>query len=706
MIERRIRSRFSFFLLLVGAFLGACGSPSTPKDAHAPVTLPVATDPGSAALATKSNCTEPTTLTPVAERDKGIDAFLLDRPREAVDLLSTAVRNDPRDRAAEAFRAASVAKLEEAKAHATDDASSLRRIMLEPIPLSQLARKSIDGIAQLPKVRLEKQSETKNLITDDADWETKNQLTRVGRRGHDQIPATVAPKLGRERLQNTFVHPDHVAAIYDSTVIISAEGKRPLGFDARGAMRGPRPFQVTFAQLVGKALVVELAYNGYAKDSGGKNGYVAAFDASNGQLLWATDPLVANAGEAVISGGSMIVGYGFTAEPDFLFVLDLASGKVEQKIPLKSGPSAIRAKDTRIFVRAYDVDYVFKSTTGIAPALAASMNVEQGDAQPPAPPSPEIRCWVRRATAAIVAKDARGIHEAAERLAPISRDRILDELLRIEEKKLEIPGRLDLAAAPLIVVPAPPWQAQTSPGVTSGIVGAQKAPKLVKIASRQASPIRNMHPAFDPTRPWFIAPVDKGKVPEAARADIPSSFGQENLSAIIPDERRSVAPERLLLVYAGRFLALVKGDTTERVFDLEAFRHPPKANPQWKEFATQELTYAQERDGVLYLCNGGGSYAKEVFGKKGFMSALDATTGKLLWRSAPLMCNSTFAITGDHIVTGYGFTAEPDFIFLMRRSDGGVVQKIPVDTGPDTIAIDGNRVHVETYGNVFDFELR
>lgn len=695
-------------LVSVGSvgLLGACGrpeatAPATSKDGAVENVI-VASDPvPEVPLATKRTCTEPE-LPPTLDRYKGIDAFLADHPREAVDLLTAAVKADPRDRAAEAFRVASQAKLEEARARATDEVASLRRVPLETIPLAHVQRTPVETAPG--KIRLEKQSEAKNLITDFSDWETKNVVARVGRRGHDALPANVPIKLGLERLRNAIVHADHVAAIYDTTVVIAADGKRSLAFDARAVMsRAPRPFAIAFAQLVGNTLLLELAYNGYAKESGGKNGYFAAFDATTGALAWVTDPLVANAGEAVVSGGSVITGYGFTAEPDFLFVLDLATGKVDQKIPLKSGPEAIRAKGDRVFVRAYDVDYVFKSATGLSPALAANLPAAPRETAPA--PDAEVRCWVRRAAAAISAKDANGVHEAAERLTPLSRDRVLYELLRVEEKKLSMDGRLDLSAAPLVVVPAPPWQA-SAPGVTaSGGQPPRPAPKLVKVSSRPASPTRNMHPPFDPTQPWFIPPVDNGKLPEGARADIPSSFGQESLSAIIPDQRPN-ATDRSILVYGGRFLALLKGDTAERIFDLDSFRHPPKADPQWKEFATQNLTYAQEWDGVLYLCNGGGSYAKEVFGKKGFLSAIDATTGKLLWRSAPLSCNATFAIAGDHIISGYGFTAEPDFVFVVRRADGSIVQKLPIESGPETITLAGSRVHVETYGHVVDLDLR
>jgi hypothetical protein len=654
-------------------------------------------------------CTEPTNLRPAPDRDKGIEAFLLDRPREAVDLLTIAVKNDPRDRAAEAFRAAAQAKLDEGRTRALDDVAGTRRVSLESIPLAHIERKVVPlGDAATKKVQLTKSSETKNLITDTADWESKNQLKSNARHQAD-LPAYVPPKLGQmERLRAAFQHADHVAAIYDTTILIASEGKRALSFDTRMVRsRGPRPFEIPFAQLVGSALIVELAYNGYAKDSNGRNGYFAAFDAKDGTLMWATDPLVANAHEALISGGSIITGYGFTAEPDFLFVLDLATGKVDQKIPLKSGPSFIRKNGDRLFVRTYDMDYVFKPSPGsaFAPAPAANLSgAESASSSDVPPPDAETKCWVRRATAAILARDAQAIHEANERLKPISRDRVLDELLRIEEKKaamVSTSGRLDLTTAPLIAVAAPPWDATPPKPQAAG----GKIPRLVKVTSKTADPVRNMHPAFEPGKPWFIAPIKKGQLPEGARQDIPTSFGQEDLRAIIPDQRGG--NERSILIYGGRYLALIKDSVAERMFDLETLRHPPKANPQWKEFAIQDATYAQERDGVLYVCNGGGSYAKEVFGKKGFLTALDVATGKLLWRSAPLTCNSTFAMTNDgHIISGYGFTAEPDFVFLVRRSDGSIIQRFPIDTGPESITLTGTQVHVETYGHVVDFDLK
>ncbi len=275
------------------------------------------------------------------------------------------------------------------------------------------------------------------------------------------------------------------------------------------------------------------------------------------------------------------------------------------------------------------------------------------------------------------------------------------------EAKLEQPPRLNLSAAPLIVVPAPRWKRTRPPrdAITPGAL-SKRSPRLVKISSRAASPTRNMDLKFDPAKPFFIPPIDKGAVPDNAPRGIPSSYATKYLSAIIPNDPKAGGTKKTFLIYAGRFLTVVEGNAAVRIFDLEAFRIPPRARPQWREFSTQGLTYVQERDGVLYLCNGGGSYAREVYGKKGFLSAINAKTGALIWRSRPLTCNATFAMTDTHIISGYGFTDEPDYVFLVRRTDGRIVRKVRVATGPDFITLEGNRIHVETYGHVVKLELR
>ncbi|MBC8136159.1 MAG: hypothetical protein H8F28_09760 [Fibrella sp.] len=106
-------------------------------------------------------------------------------------------------------------------------------------------------------------------------------------------------------------------------------------------------------------LYVSNGINGYAKEAKGKTAYVTALEPKTGKLLWRSGPLIQNASTFADAGEVLVCGYGFTAEPDFLYVLDKRTGRKVQTIPLKSGPSAILRKGDRIYVRCYDTDYVF-----------------------------------------------------------------------------------------------------------------------------------------------------------------------------------------------------------------------------------------------------------------------------------------------------------------------------------------------------------
>lgn len=52
-------------------------------------------------------------------------------------------------------------------------------------------------------------------------------------------------------------------------------------------------------------------------------------------------------------------GYGFTAEPDFLYQINRYTGKVLEKTLLKSAPGYLIKKDSILYVRTYNTDYQF-----------------------------------------------------------------------------------------------------------------------------------------------------------------------------------------------------------------------------------------------------------------------------------------------------------------------------------------------------------
>lgn len=117
--------------------------------------------------------------------------------------------------------------------------------------------------------------------------------------------------------------------------------------------------RVGWAVVRDGVLFISHGHRTYAKSSGGKNAYISAIDLEDGALLWQSEPLVANAANFLAEKGWIITGYGFTAEPDHLFILDATTGKTAETLELRKGPSYILRRDNLVHVRTYDTDYVF-----------------------------------------------------------------------------------------------------------------------------------------------------------------------------------------------------------------------------------------------------------------------------------------------------------------------------------------------------------
>ena len=98
----------------------------------------------------------------------------------------------------------------------------------------------------------------------------------------------------------------------------------------------------------------------------------------------------------------------------------------------------------------------------------------------------------------------------------------------------------------------------------------------------------------------------------------------------------------------------------------------------------QDMRYA---DGVFYFNEACQSYSKEAQVKCSSLVAVDPLTRTLLWRTRPLVSNATFVVAGRYLITGYGFTAEPDALFIVRRSDGKITSTTPIPSAHDTLAL-------------------
>lgn len=196
----------------------------------------------------------------------------------------------------------------------------------------------------------------------------------------------------------------------------------------------------------------------------------------------------------------------------------------------------------------------------------------------------------------------------------------------------------------------------------------------------------------------------RGRIPEDAR----SSVDGARLVQAIEGRRHA------FLLYGpdfsgGRYLVALDPITRQEsyAFDFQSYITPPAAPASEREFVDEMLQWAQEADGLLYVSNFHRTYAKSSRGQNGYLTALDPKTGRIRWRSRPLVCNTgNFLILGDAIITGYGFTREPDFIYVLDRATGAVVQTLPVKSGPELFAIKDGKLHVKCYDASYVFGIK
>ena len=136
---------------------------------------------------------------------------------------------------------------------------------------------------------------------------------------------------------------------------------RPFGYPPRSRVpRAYGPQEITWARQVGKVLVVQTNHLGYAADSGGRNGYLTGIDIASGRVVWRSPSLVANASNFLVVRGLIVAGYGFTAEKDWLYLVDPANGRVRDRVALPSMAEWLSLRGGEIVVRAYDARVVVR----------------------------------------------------------------------------------------------------------------------------------------------------------------------------------------------------------------------------------------------------------------------------------------------------------------------------------------------------------
>lgn len=75
----------------------------------------------------------------------------------------------------------------------------------------------------------------------------------------------------------------------------------------------------------------------------------------------------------------------------------------------------------------------------------------------------------------------------------------------------------------------------------------------------------------------------------------------------------------------------------------------------------------------------------------------DLNEKRLLWKSAYLTSRDVFTLDDHYIYSGYGFTDEPDFVYLIDRQSGQIITQCPIESAPCYMELTDEGLFVEDY---------
>ncbi len=221
---------------------------------------------------------------------------------------------------------------------------------------------------------LEEVAVSANKIVDEEAWFSENGLSLESA---SMVPPKVSAEIDGHQLLRAIPADDYLSLVYADEqgegrylFLWSMKSRRyAYGFDFGSYMHAPGDSEVdkqVLTQAIDWAIVresvlyVSHSHKTFAGSSRGMNAYITAIDLNTRRLLWRSDPLVSNAANFIVVGNTIISGYGFSAEPDYLYLLDTSNGRQIERLALRTGPQYIISKDDQLFVRTYNTNYVFR----------------------------------------------------------------------------------------------------------------------------------------------------------------------------------------------------------------------------------------------------------------------------------------------------------------------------------------------------------
>ncbi len=140
-------------------------------------------------------------------------------------------------------------------------------------------------------------------------------------------------------------------------------------------------------------------------------------------------------------------------------------------------------------------------------------------------------------------------------------------------------------------------------------------------------------------------------------------------------------------------------------YDLSAYAMAPDYDQDYGDYVDQHVLYAEAENGILYVATAHITCAA-LCSETAYITAIDMASNSVLWKSSPLICNAkTFVIVDDYIVCGYGFTAEKDYLNVIRKDNGVLQEQVLLKSAPEYIFLKDGILYVRCYDTNYTFRM-
>lgn len=140
-------------------------------------------------------------------------------------------------------------------------------------------------------------------------------------------------------------------------------------------------------------------------------------------------------------------------------------------------------------------------------------------------------------------------------------------------------------------------------------------------------------------------------------------------------------------------------------FDFSDFSVARFSKPEDAEYTQVLVNDVIIEDNVLYANVYHKTNASLSSGFNAYLVAVDLDTQKIKWVTEPLTSKSSFCIDGDVIFTGYGFTNEDDYIYIIDKASGSRLKAVKVEKAPEYFSVKDGKLHVRTKGLDYVFQI-